>query len=422
MSGCCFVLCLSLFPASASAAAPPSRRRPSIGYAGGPQRPRPPSPAAPIPAPSLPRAALPTAAVQVSGLSETGFRAYLPRLRQAALRQGVSRATIDRVFPSLAFSRPHRRARPAQPGGAAGQQREPAVRALSRPPRHAGPGRPRPRPLRRTISARLNDDRPALRRRRRRCWSRSGARRPATAPITGDFDLLNSLASLAYEGRRRELFADEFVATLKMIDRGFPRCQLKGSWAGATGQSAIPAARLHPPRRRRRRRRPRGHLAQPARRARLDRQLSQQCRLEGRTCPGASRCAVPAGFDRAAIANTAARAALPARPRAPQPLADRRPNGAGCGIVAERQPGPRQRAGLACSSRTARAGTAYLLTTNYRTILDYNCSNFYALSVGLLADPDFRAEAGWRGMPLSVRDERRAAAGAGLQLAFMNGC
>jgi hypothetical protein len=33
-----------------------------------------------------------------------------------------------------------------------------------------------------------------------------------------------------------------------------------------------------------------------------------------------------------------------------------------------------------------RDATAYLLTTNYRTILDYNCSNFYALSVGLLAD------------------------------------
>ncbi len=29
---------------------------------------------------------------------------------------------------------------------------------------------------------------------------------------------------------------------------------------------------------------------------------------------------------------------------------------------------------------------AYLLTGNYRVILDYNCSNFYALSVGLLAD------------------------------------
>ncbi len=30
--------------------------------------------------------------------------------------------------------------------------------------------------------------------------------------------------------------------------------------------------------------------------------------------------------------------------------------------------------------------TAYLLTGNYRVILEYNCSNFYALSVGLLAD------------------------------------
>jgi membrane-bound lytic murein transglycosylase B len=53
--------------------------------------------------------------------------------------------------------------------------------------------------------------------------------------VTGDFDLLNSLATLAYEGRRRDLFADEFVATLKLYDRGIPRSQLKGSWAGATG-------------------------------------------------------------------------------------------------------------------------------------------------------------------------------------------
>jgi membrane-bound lytic murein transglycosylase B len=30
--------------------------------------------------------------------------------------------------------------------------------------------------------------------------------------------------------------------------------------------------------------------------------------------------------------------------------------------------------------------TAFLLTDNYRAILKYNCSNFYALSVGLLAD------------------------------------
>jgi hypothetical protein len=32
------------------------------------------------------------------------------------------------------------------------------------------------------------------------------------------------------------------------------------------------------------------------------------------------------------------------------------------------------------------SGEGYLLTTNYRAILDYNCSNFYAISVGVLAD------------------------------------
>ena len=53
--------------------------------------------------------------------------------------------------------------------------------------------------------------------------------------IMGDFDLLNSLASLAYEGRRRELFTAEFIATLRMVERGFPRDELKGSWAGAAG-------------------------------------------------------------------------------------------------------------------------------------------------------------------------------------------
>jgi membrane-bound lytic murein transglycosylase B len=29
---------------------------------------------------------------------------------------------------------------------------------------------------------------------------------------------------------------------------------------------------------------------------------------------------------------------------------------------------------------------AYLLTTNYHAILDYNCSNYYAMTIGLLAN------------------------------------
>ncbi len=80
---------------------------------------------------------------------------------------------------------------------------------------------------------------------------------------------------LAYEGRRRQLFADEFVATLKMMDRGFPRSQLKGSWAGATGYPQfLPSVYLRVGGGRRRRR-PRQYLEQRSRRARLDRQLSR---------------------------------------------------------------------------------------------------------------------------------------------------
>ena len=53
--------------------------------------------------------------------------------------------------------------------------------------------------------------------------------------VTGNSDLLQTLASLAYGGRRRALFEPEFIAALKLIDQGVPRSMLKGSWAGATG-------------------------------------------------------------------------------------------------------------------------------------------------------------------------------------------
>src|SRR6478752_4106474 len=47
--------------------------------------------------------------------------------------------------------------------------------------------------------------------------------------VKGDFDLSRSLASLAWEGRRRELFAQEFVDLLKIADTGVPRSTLVGS-------------------------------------------------------------------------------------------------------------------------------------------------------------------------------------------------
>src|SRR5690606_12537007 len=53
--------------------------------------------------------------------------------------------------------------------------------------------------------------------------------------VRGNFDLPRSLATLAWEGRRRELFERELIDVLKIADSGVPRSTLVGSWAGAFG-------------------------------------------------------------------------------------------------------------------------------------------------------------------------------------------
>jgi lytic murein transglycosylase len=53
--------------------------------------------------------------------------------------------------------------------------------------------------------------------------------------VRGNFDLARSLATLAWEGRRRELFERELIDLLKIADTGVPRSTLVGSWAGAFG-------------------------------------------------------------------------------------------------------------------------------------------------------------------------------------------
>ena len=54
----------------------------------------------------------------------------------------------------------------------------------------------------------------------------------------GGFNVLNSLATLAYEGRRGEFFKKELINALKIIDLGHVAFDdMKGSWAGAMGQT-----------------------------------------------------------------------------------------------------------------------------------------------------------------------------------------
>jgi len=54
---------------------------------------------------------------------------------------------------------------------------------------------------------------------------------------TGNFSTLSALATLAYDGRRETFFKKEFFAALKIIDEGhITTADMKGSWAGAMGQ------------------------------------------------------------------------------------------------------------------------------------------------------------------------------------------
>ncbi|MEM6602972.1 MAG: lytic murein transglycosylase [Pseudomonadota bacterium] len=55
---------------------------------------------------------------------------------------------------------------------------------------------------------------------------------------TGGFHVPSVLATLAYDGRRRVLFENQLIHSMQIIQEGHVRpTQMKGSWAGAMGQS-----------------------------------------------------------------------------------------------------------------------------------------------------------------------------------------
>ena len=201
--------------------------------------------------------------------------------------------------------------------------------------------------------------------------------------ITGNFDLLEALASLAYEGRRRQFFETEFVDALKLIDLGIPRWVLKGSWAGATGYPQF--------------------MPSIALRLRADGDGDGFADLWRSQADGLASIAnylrdagwkpnvtwgipvrVPSTLNRAAIQTKF----VPPRcqrvyARHSRWLTMGEWRALGVQPLGRTLPDTEMATLLEPDGPDA---TAYLLTTNYRTILDYNCSNFYALSVALLAD------------------------------------
>jgi lytic murein transglycosylase len=312
---------------------------------------------------------------------DSGFRNYLDTLAREAQSQGVSRRTIDAVMPTLTLN--------------------PRVIELDRQQPESRPNAPIPafEPYKRmhVDADRITRGRAAYQRQRPRL---SQIERQTGVPesimvaiwghetnygrIMGSFDLPRSLATLAYEGRRRELFAGEFIATLKMIDRGVPREKLVGSWAGAFGgPQFLPSVYLR--------------LARDGDGDGLaDIWNSEADTLTSIAAyfvdagwragqPWGIPVTVPGDLNRAAIAG---RATSPRCPRVHdrhsqwKTMAEWR----ALGITPQRGYWPGDNIQATLLEPDGPGKTAYLLTGNYRVILDYNCSNFYALSVGLLAD------------------------------------
>jgi lytic murein transglycosylase len=201
--------------------------------------------------------------------------------------------------------------------------------------------------------------------------------------VTGSTDLLQALASLGYYGRRRDFFENEFVATLKLMDQGVPRWRLKGSWAGATGYPQfMPSVVL---------------------RLRADGDGDGFSDIWSNEMDGLASIATylrdagwkpnvawgipvrtPVNLNRAALVNrTAAPRCAQVYRRHSRWLTMREWRALGVTPVGRSLPEGELATLIEPDGPYA---TAYLATSNYRAILDYNCSNFYAISVGVLAD------------------------------------
>jgi membrane-bound lytic murein transglycosylase B len=308
----------------------------------------------------------------------TSFDAYLQTVGARARREGVSPATIARVLTGLT---PNQR----------------VIQLDSSQPASRGTGWPPTAPY---IATHVDTARIARGRER---YARAGSLLPGIerrygvpgavvmaiwghetnyGSYTGDFDLARSLATLAWDGRRRALFEGELIALLKMVDRGVPTYRLKGSWAGAFGNPQfLPSVYLR--------------LATDGdgdgdadiwtSDADTLASIANYFRDSGWRPgqPWGVRATVSSSFTPSSVSTKLA-----------APTCDRvHARHARWMTIAEwRQAGvaplsPLSDQVLATLFQPDGPGTpAYLLTGNYRVILQYNCSNYYALSVGLLAD------------------------------------
>ena len=342
-------------------------------------------PLAPLPEaqvqPAQQLVSVPPPATTVVPQASTGFEAYRQRLTYIARSGGISEATIASIIPYLELNNRVIRLDRGQPGAVGNTSYTPPFAPYRR--EHVTSD------LISRGQSRYRDLWPWL----SRVEQRTGV--PASVmmaiyghetsygSVTGGFDIIEALASLAYEGRRRPLFESEFVAGLKLIDMGIPRWRLKGSYAGATGYPQF--------------------MPSTVIRLRADGDGDGKAEIWSNQVDGLASIAnylkdagwkagipwgipvsVPSSLDRNSIRNTVAATECPrvhARHSRSMTMAQWR----ALGVTPYGQSIPDTETATLLEP-DGQGQTAYLLTGNYKAILKYNCSNFYALSVGLLAN------------------------------------
>jgi len=327
----------------------------------------------PQPSPYAYQPAYPTPAV-------SPWETYKVRLTALARQQGVSESTIQSVIPGLGINRrvielDH--AEPRAVSSAAAPSMAPYIR------QHVTA----------SLIRRGQDNYSNLYQGLRWIESRYGVdsslllaiygHETSYGLVTGSNDLLEVLASMAYGGRRRALFEGEFIAALKLMDQGVPRYMLKGSWAGATGfPQFLPSVAL------RLRADGDGDGYADIWRNELDGLASIASYLRDAGWKPSVRwgasASVPINLNRSALRTTLTASKCPqVYKRHTRWLTVREWRALGVQPYSAVLPDSEM---ATLFEPEGASGSGYLLTTNYRAILDYNCSNYYAMSVGLLAN------------------------------------
>lgn len=189
---------------------------------------------------------------------------------------------------------------------------------------------------------------------------------------TGGFKIIDSLATLAWEGRRAAFFKAELLKALKIIDEGhITAAAMKGSWAGAMGQNQFMPSSFF-------------NFAVDADgdghkdiwNTKLDvfastaNYLSKSGWTHGQRW--GRRATLPRGFSESLIG-----------PKIVKPLAYWKSIGVKDANGADL---PHENINASIVAPDGLGGETYIVYGNYQTIMAWNRSTYFATSVGLLAD------------------------------------